>query len=564
MVLSPDELSRLDLKVHYLGGPDDPWLAEGRGDFPSTTTARANRYFAKHGRPMPIYSRGHLVIDFIEEDLVLGSGSYLGRPFKLMHWQKRMIAEMYEVTEQEVYDIEADAEITKWMRRNRWAYIQLPKKNGKTEIAAGLGLYHLVAEEDSISPNIVCAAASDEQADLVFGAATQMSRRGQIESVTNTKHKTIESTHNSGLFHRLAAASGTNDGKNISTTLIDELHEWVKPNARAIYDVITQGGAARPEFYNIMITTPGSEQDSIAYEFYEQVKDSIDGVKDDDTLYGLVFEVPADADFKDPATWERANPGYGKIVHRAFYEDMVTKRREAVFRRYFCGQWTETEDIWEAAALWDGLEDQSYEFDEAEPVYVGIDIGLKHDTTAVVLAQWDYENDRVITDFRIWQNPYSKRTAAHAEWRLEIAEVENYLREIRERFPKSAMEDPEDDYPMPGPAFFYDPHLFSRSAQSLAPDGLNMVEVPQTDTIMAPASQRIFTLIKESRVGHKGDPAVRKHVRSVVPLERERTWRISKTKSNKAIDAMIALAMAAFYCSNIHGIDEGDDDPAIY
>ena len=131
MELTDSQLSDLDIHVYSLGGPDDPWLAEGRGVFPSTTSARAERYYAKHGKPMRIYSRGHLVIDFIENDLVLGSGAYAGRPFRLMSWQKRMLIEMYEVTEQTVYDIESDSKITKYMRRNRWAYIQLPKKTAR-------------------------------------------------------------------------------------------------------------------------------------------------------------------------------------------------------------------------------------------------------------------------------------------------------------------------------------------------------------------------------------------------------------------------------------------------
>lgn len=435
-----------------------------------------------------------------------------------------------------------------------------------TEMAAGLGLYHLVAEEDSVSPSIVCAAASDDQADLVFGAASNMCRWGSISSVTDPKHKVIQSRHNMGEFHRLAAASGTNDGKNISATLVDELHEWLKPNARAIFDVITQGGGARPEYYNIMITTPGHDQDSICYEFYEQVKDSIDGVKDDDTLYGLIFEAPPEADHRDPKTWELANPAYGKLVHDTFFADMIEKRRESVFRRYFAGQWVETEEVWEAAALWDGLAtDVPYELDPDLPLYVGIDIGLKHDSTAVAMVQWNKAAQKMYTKFKIWQNPHPKRSAAYKDWRLSIAEVENFLRELRESFPVAAMHDEDEDWPILGPAFFYDPHMFSRSAQLLSPDGLNMVEVPQTDTIMTPASQRIFTLIKDDELVHEGDPAVRKQIRSVVPTERERGWRISKTKASKAIDVVIGLAMAAFYAISIQGeMEDEDDAPSIY
>jgi len=560
--MTPEELAEHELSVHFLGGPDDPWLEEGRGSFPSTTTARAERYFAEHGKPMQIYSRGHLVIDFIENDLLLGSGSYAGKPFRLMHWQKRMLIEMYEVTLQETYDIDLDDKVMRWMRKHRWSYIQIPKKNGKTEIAAGLGLYHLVAEQDAISPNIVCAAASEEQADLVFGAASNMSGWSDIASVVSVKTRKIEAMHNLGEFHRLAAVSGSNDGKNISTTIIDELHEWLKPNARSIFDVITQGGGARPEYYNIMITTPGFDQDSICYEFYVAVKDMIDQGKEDETLYGLIFEAPEDADHTDPETWRIANPSYGKLVHEPFFRDMLTKKTEAVFRRYFCGQWTEAEEVWEVAQYWDARIG-SFEFDPEEPVYVGIDIGLSHDTSCVAHSQWNKELSKVLIEFKIWANPYARRSSMYTSWELDIGEVEQHLRDLYDKFPKSAMMNEEDDYKAPGPSYHYDPHFFSRSAQILSAEGLNMWKANQSNTIMVPVSQRFFELVKADEIMHRGDPVVRKHIRSVVPSVTERGWRINKTKATKAIDAAIGGAISAFYCSENTG-DGYDDAPNIW
>ena len=559
--MTPEELAEHDLTVHYLGGPEDPWLEEGRGVFPSTTSARAERYYAEHGKPMKIHSRGHLVIDFIQNDLVLGSGSYAGKPFRLMHWQKRMIIEMYEVTEQEVYDIDLDDKVTRWMRKHRWAYVQIPKKNGKTETAAGLGLYHLTAEE-TISPNIVCAAASEDQADLVFGAASNMSSWSDIASVVDVKAKTLEASHNLGMFHRLAAVSGSNDGKNISTTIIDELHEWLKPNARSIFDVITQGGGARPEYYNIMITTPGFDQDSICYEFYTAVKDIIENGKEDETLYGLIFEAPDDADHTDPETWRIANPAYGKLVHEPFFKDMLTKKTEAVFRRYFCGQWTEAEEVWEVASYWDDRVGE-FELDVDEPVYVGVDIGLEHDTTCVSHSQWNKETEKVMIEFKIWANPYPRRSSMYRTWRLDVAEVENYIRDLYQKYPKAAMVDEEDEYMVPGPSYHYDPHFFSRSAEDLSGEGINMLKATQSNTLMVPVSQRFYELVKADEIVHRGDLQVRRHIRSVVPKITERGWRINKTSATKAIDAAIAGAISAFYCSENTG-DDYDEAPNIW
>lgn len=561
-----DQLEFTEVTEHLLGGPDDPWLTQeespylpgvGRGVFPSTTSAKAERYYNQYGKAMRIHSMGQEVIDFIQENLVLGSGSYSGKPFRLLEWQKRMIIEMYEVVQREMYDSETGSRVMKWDRVHRWAYVQVPKKNGKTELVAALGLYHLVGEQDSVSPNIVCAAASEDQADLVFGAASRMASWSQIASSVDVQARKLLAPHNIGEFHRLAAVSGSNDGKNISKTMIDELHEWLKPNARSIFDVITQGGGARPDYYNIMITTPGFDQDSICYEFYEFVRNIIEGSTDDPTLYGCVFEAPEEADYTDPHTWWLANPSYGLIQQEDFYADMLTKKSQAVFRRYFCGQWTEAEEVWEAAGLWDDLAGDPILTAERK-TYVAIDIGLRHDTSAVVICQFDEVKKKILYQSKIWTNPYRKGTSAYSSWTMDIAEVEQFLTDLREAFPTATSLDEEEEYRVAGPAFFYDRHFFARSAETLSADGLNMLEVPQNDTRMVPASQRFFEVIKVGEIEHDGDITMRKHIRSVVPKMRERGWRINKMDASKSIDGAIAGAMAVYYCSE--GLEDGHED----
>ena len=234
---------------------------------------------------------------------------------------------------------------------------------------------------------------------------------------------------------------------------------------------------------------------------------------------------------------------------------MLTKRSEAVFRRYFLNQWTEAEEIWEAAALWDDLLGDP-RFDPQRKTYVAIDIGRRHDTCAVAYGQYDEDEDLVHVGQKIWQNPHRRNTEEWRNWRMTIADVEEFLRGLFKAFPTAtALMEGDDYYRLPGPAFFYDPHFFSRSAEVLSEDGLNMREVPQTDTRMVPASQRLFEVIKTGGLVHDGNPTMRKHIRSVVPKERERGWRIAKLAANKAIDGAIALAMMVYYCTE--GIEDG-------
>ena len=245
---------------------------------------------------------------------------------------------------------------------------------------------HCVALEE-VSAKVVCAAASDEQANLLFSAAKRMCEwSSTLAPFTETKAKEIEFDTNPpvpGILKRLAASAGTNDGGNISCSIIDEFHEWIAPKSRSVFTVITQGGGAREQPINLIITTAGSEEDSICYEMYDLGISVRNGEIEDHTFYFMWWGIDDDnADHTDPEVWKKANPSYGIILKEAFYQDMLTKRRESEFRRYFLNQWVEVEEIWEAAQLWDGLVGYPKLQSDLE-TYVGIDIGRKHDSAAV-------------------------------------------------------------------------------------------------------------------------------------------------------------------------------------
>ncbi len=535
---------RATIKIE-IGGPDDPFR-----DFSSTTSARARRHFDETGEPLVIETHGHLVIEFLQNNCVFTDSHYAGQPFVCMDWQKRMLLELCEVNPK-----------TK-LRIHRWGMIGIPKKNGKTELVAGLGNYFCV-DDGEPSANVLAAASSDEQADLIFTAASRMVEWSPTLSlIAEVKGKKI-------LYHdpespdsqlvRVAAVAGTNDGKNVSVTLIDELHEWTQPKSRAVFTVLTQGGGARREPINIIITTAGSEEDSVCFELYELGKQIISGELIDDSFYFVWFEPSrSDCDHTDPAVWEEANPSWGLILQKEFYEDIITKRRESEFRRYFLNQWTEAEEIWEAALYWDDCAGK-VELLEDRQTIIGVDIGRKHDSAAVVVVQ--YDSDKILqVHENIWTNPFAFIDPRHNKWTLSIMEVENYIEALYERFPEPSLPlgGDEDEVLWPGPGVLYDPFFFVRSAEVLEGRGLNMIEFPQTDNRMIPASQTLFELIKTQHLVHSGNPTMRRHVRSVVSKEKERGWRISKpTGSRKRVDGAIALAMASWVATS-YFVEEDD------
>ena len=501
-------------------------------------------------------TQGPRVVKWMEANLVHTNGEWIGKPFRLLHWQKRLIYELFEV----------DPETG--LRRYRWAYISVPKKNGKTELAAGLGLYLLIGDGEP-APLIPCAAASDEQADLVFGAAATMCKMSPTLSlITQVFDKEILVPSIPGAkFKRVAAVAGTNDGQNIQAVICDELHEWTGPKGKAVWTVLTNGTVNRRQPLVLQITTAGYDLETICGQQYTYAKRVLSGEVVDPRYYAFITEAPdrwpdgSLVDHRDPRAWEACNPSYGVLVTEESLRNQMNKP-EADVRRYFLNQWTSTEIAWLPAGAWAACEDLSLELDPALPLRVGIDLGLKHDSSAVVAAQRQTDSagkDRVVLRARVWENPHRDGTPEHEAWKMDIAQVEEYLRALFLQFPVPACE--IDGEVKKGPEYLYDPAFFERSAQLLeakgaglegeAADpysaGLAMVDFPQTDSRMIPASQNFFQLITETKVAHDGDPALARHVGNVTAEPKPRgAYRMTKPKgSRKKIDAAIAAAIGA-------------------
>lgn len=490
-------------------------------------------------------SKGYEVIRWIETHCVYTSAQWIGKPARLMAWQKLFILNLFAVDE-------ADKRIY------RWALLGVPKKSGKTELAAWLALYFLVGSGEP-SPLVVCAAASEEQADLVFGAAkrcAEMSPTLKLICHTWDKEITVPTIPGAKL-RRLAAAKGNLDGLNIYVAILDELHQWESPKSRDTWTVITNGVGARREPLILQITTAGHDLDTICGEQYEFGKRLIAEPDLDPRYLFWWFEAHETADWQDPATWRSATPSWGVTLPdpEVYLSDQLTKKRESEFRRFFLNQWTEAADIWLPAEAWELTVDEELGLDPALPTFVAVDVGLKHDSSGVAVVQ--VQEKRTVARVRIWSNPYPKDHSLYESWRLDIVVVENYLRELREQFPTPTVT--IDNALLPGPGFFYDPHFFERSAQMLEGEGFAMVEFPQTDSRMVPASTLLYELFTTGELAHDGDPDLRRHVYSAIAKETERGWRLSKPRgSRKRIDGCIALAIAAY---NAHQQPEEPEVP---
>lgn len=486
----------------------------------------------------PRRTRGFHVIRWIETHCVFTNGEWIGKPFRLQTWQKLLILALFEL------------DPATGLRLYRWALIGVPKKNGKTELAAALALYFLIGDGEP-APLIVCAAASDDQADLVYSAARTMCELSPtLRLVTEVFDSEIQVPSIPGAkLKRVAAASGTNDGQNIHVVICDELHEWVGTKGENVWTVLTNGTGARRQPLVLQITTAGYDLTTVLGRQYEWARTGADPA-----YFFHWSQAPDDCDHRDPAMWAKANPSFGVTIQAAFLEDQLTKKPESVFRRYFLNQWVATEDSWLPTGAWRNCR-SDLELERGRPTWVGIDYAPRRDSTAVVTGQRVGRD--IVVRARVWSNPFRPGTPEHDGWTTNMDEIANYLRELREQYPvRTSHDDPEH---RGGPMFVYDPHQFRDKAKELALEGLLMVEFPQTNPRLVPASALLHEQIMQRRIAHDGDPVLARHVGNVVKLDTDRGWRMGKPKgSPKHIDAAMAL------CFLVDHAHEPELPPSVY
>lgn len=484
------------------------------------------------GRILPTH--GPFVCRWIETNCVNGEGDYFGEPIRLRRFQRRFLYRLYE------YYPETGE------RRYRRALWTMGKGNGKTPMAACIGAFEL-AGGMNVSPLVLVGAASLKQADLVFGDLRTMA------TISPTLKRVLEPFDleillrggRPGRAERIAAAVGTNDGPRATCFLADELHEWLGRLGRT-FRIVDGAIAKRRRGFTAAFSTAGIDDPELELKkLYDYGRRVASGTHVDDAFLFESYEAPEGLDLDDPKQWLEgtlaSNPAAGDFnslenIRSRFDGAQAVPRAE--FERYHWNRWTKTEGTWEVAVWWDALKHPRIKLDAELPLTVMVDVGLRNDSSSIVWAQ--AKGERVVVRSKTWENPYPETDDRHERWTVPTDALQAQLVELFEAFPKRARGGRR------GPAFFYDPAYFHESADALAREHkLNMIEYPQTDQRMMPASLTLFQLVKSGRLTHDGDPVLSRHIHSVTPHEKPRGFRISKPRGSPVhIDAAVATAVA--------------------
>lgn len=442
------------------------------------------------------------VCDFAQRYLSLSKGVRAGEPLVFTEWQQWLLDSLLERKEN-------------GRLRYRRALIGLPRKQGKSLMGSALGLYGLLAGE--AGAEVYSAAGDRRQARIVFNEAKQQVMQSPILSANCKVYRDAIEVPAFGAVYRVISADAKRQaGLNPSLVIFDEL--WVQPN-EDLWDQLTLGSGARVDPLVVAITTAGYDQDTVCGRLYDYGKGCVSGDVKDDSFGFWWWEAPADCKLDDRKAWRATNPNLVEgLLSLEDMESSVKQSTEAAFRRFRLNQWVRVEESWLPPGAWEKLASDKT-INNIDPVYVGVDMALKHDSIAVVLAQT--QEDQIVLESKIW---FPKDTG------IDVSEIEEHLRYLHRTL--NVQE------------FAFDPAYFQRSAQALSDDGLPMVEFPQTGSRMIPACGHTYELIVNGKISHNGSPAFTDQVLSAAQRMTDQGWRLSKGKSKRKIDACIAMVMA--------------------
>lgn len=485
------------------------------------------------------------VVRFIEA-LRHTKGEFHGQPFHLLPWQEKII--------RDVFGTVRDDDPT--MRQYTTAYIEIPKKNGKSELGAAIALNMLI-NDDEWKAEVYSCASDRQQAAIVFDVAVDMVRQSpalmkRVKIIPSTRRMIYQPT--GSIYQVLSSEVATKHGLNVSACIFDELH--TQPT-RALYDVMTQGsGDARRQPLWFFLTTAGTDRNSICWEVHQKALDILEGRKIDPRFYPVLFGLPDDADWTSEENWYRANPSLDHTitidkVRDAFRKAQETPADENQFRQLRLNQWVKQSVRWMPMDKWDecgGVVDP-YAL-EGRACYAGLDLSSTSDLTALVLAFPPTSEDepyRVLPFFWLPEETLSLRVrrdhVPYDQWAkrgfIQTTEgnvvhygfIERFIYELGERYNIREIA--------------HDRWNATMMVQTLEDDGFTMVPFGQGFKDMSPPTKELMRIVLEHKLCHGGHPVLRWNMdNAYVRTDPAGNLKLDKEKSTEKVDGAVALVMA--------------------
>lgn len=489
------------------------------------------------------------------------------RAFQLYDWQERIVRRIYGPRHPD------------GSRIVKTVFLMLPRGNRKTSLAAALSLLHLFGPEARPAGQVIFAACDREQASIGFREAANIIREDQrllravtIRDAFNSK-KQITFPAKGSTLTALASDGGAAHGLTPSFTLIDEIHAW---KGRDLWEAIKSGQAKTDDTLMVICTTAGRGAEGLAADQFDYARRVATGEIVNPEFLPVLFMAEPNDDWQDESTWHKANPGlaYGfpsMSGLRALAKEAEGNPAElASFKQFNLNVWqANSRDPLFDLGTYDAqcLDDDETDL-EALPAYVGCDMSVSGDLTAVAIA-FRHDDGQITLRSRVFVPGEDLRArgdrdgAPYERWRdvglitvcpgpiIDHSAVEDHIRDLCGTFDVQEIA--------------FDPHLARVTMQHLHDDGLPVFAFPQRPLTMGVAAGDMERIVTGRLIRHDGDPVLRHHFENVVTSRNATSGlvRMHKARTASRIDAAVASAMAVSRATTAHDSRSRYDDPDV-
>lgn len=465
-----------------------------------------------------------------------------GELLTLEPWQRFVVASIFGWVDPE-----------SGLRRFREAYLEVPRKNGKSHLAAGVGLKCFLADGVT-GAEVYSGATTQIQALEVFRPAKimlQRKRKLRLLAGVTVNAKNLSVARDGSRFEPLIGTPG--DGASPSCAIVDEFHEHDSPD---LYDTMMTGMGAREQPLMFVITTAGVNVGGPCYEKRVEIQRILDGTIQSDRTFGIIYSIDEGDDWKDPATWAKANPNLGVSVQREYLEAQVAQairlpsKQNNVLCKHF-NVWTGAKAAWLNMEQWRACGDSTLRREDfrTDPCYVGLDLATRIDIAARVDVFTRNIDGK--THYFAFPKMYLPESALMAAKNAQIYSGWAIAGHIE------VMQGDEVDFSAVQAEMLnlhtgadvrevaYDPWQSTQLAQALREEGVETVEFRHIVGNMSPPMRELEAAIASGRFHHNDNPCLNWMAANVVakPDKKDNLYPNKELPENK-IDGMVALIMA--------------------
>lgn len=526
----------------------------------------------QHGEERDIFfseSRAQHILNFYKF-VPHVKGDLAGKPIDLMDWHIFILINIFGfitplINEQTGKQVVNERGKPVMVRRFRTAYSEVARKNAKSTLSSGIGLYMAGADGEG-GAEVYSAATTRDQARIVFNDAVNMIKQSKaaLGRLFEFNKLAIFQERTASKFEPLSSDANNLDGLNIHCAIVDELHAH---KTRAVWDVLETATGARSQPLLFGITTSGFNKEGICYEIRDYATKVLGGLVDDDSFFGIIYTLDEDDDPFDETVWPKANPGLGICKRWDDMRRLAKKAREQVsarnnFLTKHLNIWVTAETTWMDIMKWEACPPLAPEHElKSYPLWVGVDLANKIDICAAVKT-WRSPDGHVHADFKFWlpegrlERCSRQMAELYRNWSetgaliLTDGDVVDHAVIKEDLIAWLAGENLRE--------VGFDPWGAVQFSLSMAEEGVPMVEVAQTVRNLSEAMKEVEALTFAGKIHHDNHP-VMNWMMSNVTAKTDKNDNVFPNKSTP--EAKIDGPVAMFTGLSRLILNGGDDKP---